>query len=95
MTKKSLVNKVDHFTIDFVVQSNGKIKLLATHRPADPYRGSASQNHVFSDNSICIAAGNAPTTMERARAIAIHWMQGYSVYIRTGTFPNGARRVSV
>lgn len=97
MTKEYLVHKIDRYEIQFVVQSNRTIKLFALQRPADPHGGGVLQNHVYSDDSICVAAGNEPRTMERAEAVAHMWMTGYSAYIRDpqGRFANNGCRVDV
>ena len=96
-TKEYLVHKVDRYSIQYVVQSNRTIKLFPLLYPADPHGGGPSRNHVLSDGSICVSAGNEPRTMDRAEATAHHWMTGYSAYIRDpkGRFRNTATRVDV
>jgi hypothetical protein len=89
------VNGRDHYQIDFRPQPNGTIKLFALQHPADSHGAAVSENHLFLTGEVCVAAGHEPRSMDRAKAIAVHWMEGYSEYVRTGKFPNGARRVTV
>ena len=51
--------------------------------------------HLLEDDYICVAEGREPTTIERAKAIAMHWMQGFEEYRHTGEFPNGRARFDV
>lgn len=97
MQKQYLVHKRDRYTIQYVVQSDRTIKLFAITRPTDPHGGGVTQNHVYTDGSICVAAGKEPRTMDRAEAIAHMWMTNYSAYIRDpkGQFANNACRVDV
>ena len=97
MLKEFIVHKVDRYANRFVQQPTGSFKLFVSRRPADPHGGSVLQNHVFSDGSICVAAGKEPRTMDRAEAVAHMWMTGYSAYIRDpqGRFANKACRVNV
>lgn len=97
MTKDYLVHKVDRYSIQFVTQSNRTIKMFVLQRPTDPHGGGVLQNHVYSDGSICVAAGNEPRSLERAQAVVRMWMTGYSAYIRDpqGRFANDACRVDV
>ncbi len=95
MRKNYVVNQVDHYTIEYVSQSDGTISLHAIEHPADPYYGGVLENHLYSDGRICVQAGHEPRTMDRARAIAVQFMEGFSSYVRTGTFPNKGRRIRV
>lgn len=95
MQKQYVVNKTDHYTLEYVSQRDGTIALYAIDRPPDPFAGDVTKNHVYSDGRICVLAGHAPRTMDRAKAIAVQWMEGYSVYVRTGSFPNKGRRIHV
>ena len=97
MLKEFIVHKVDRYAIRFEQQSNGYFKLFAIRRPTDPHGGGVLQNHVYTDNSICVSAGKEPRTLDKAIAVAHFWMTGYSAYIRDpeGHFSNNAARVSV
>ena len=77
------------------LQSDGTIKLYVLDHPADPYDGGVTENHLYSDGHICVVAGYEPRTMDKAKAFAVHWMEGFSAYIRTGKFPNKGRRIHV
>ena len=95
MIKHYLVNKRDRYEIDFREQSDGTYKMYAVDHPADPYGKGASENHLYSGGEICVATGHAPRTLDRAKAIAMAWCEGWSTYVRTGKFPGGAKRVNV
>ena len=95
MIKHYLVNKTDHYTIDYRPQSNGTIKLFATEHPYNPYGGPVTEHHLYSSDEICVASGHEPRTMDRAAAIAMVWCEGWSQYVRSGVFPKGSKRVNV
>ena len=95
MIKAYMVNGTDRYVIDFQVQSDRTIKMHCTEHPYDPYGKSVLYNHLYPDGHICVAAGHEPRTMDRAVAIAAAWMEGYSVYIRTGAFPTEAKAYNV
>lgn len=95
MLKSYRVDKRDNYQIEYRQQSDGTIKLYARSFPPDPFEGDSHAHHILPDGSICVSSGNEPRTLDRAKAIAVHWMEGYSQYIRTGTFPNESRRVRV
>ena len=95
MIKNYVVDKTDEYTIDYRPQADGTIKMFATDHPHDPYGKPVSENHLFSTNEICVTSGHEPRTMDRAKALAVHFMEGYSQYVRTGEFPKGSRRVHV
>lgn len=94
MLKRYRVNGRDDYAIEFVA-SEGKFKLFAREHPADPYGKPVNDCHLYSSGEICVAAGHEPVTLDRAKAIAVHWMEGWSQYVRTGEFPKGSRRVTV
>ena len=95
MIKNFRVNGRDDYQLDFRDQPDGTIKLFGLIHPPDPHGKSSVEHHLCDDGWICVSKGNEPRTMDRAKAIAVHWMEGYSEYIRTGVFPKGGRRVSV
>ncbi len=84
----------DHYTIRYV-GTGSRIRLYALRRPRPRFVGTVAQSHLFPSGEICVAAGQEPRTLERAKAIAVVWMEGYSAYCRTGQFPGGVRRVNV
>lgn len=96
MLKSYLVHNQDRYQIDYRL-TGSRYELFALIRPIDPHRGRVLECHVYDSGKICVAAGQEPTTMDRAEAIAHMWMHGYSAYIRDpqGKFPNGACRVNV
>jgi hypothetical protein len=95
MLKDYRVGGKDNYAIEYVPQSDGTYKLFARQHPADPYGKPVNENHLYSTDEICVAAGHEPETLDRAKAIAVHWMEGWSQYVRTGEFPKGSRRVTV
>lgn len=94
-TVRYLVDKTDQYKIEFRPQADGTIKLFALEHPPDPWSQSAKENHLYQSGEICVTKGREPRTAERAKAIAMVWSKGWSVYMRTGTFPNGPQRVNV
>ena len=95
MIKEYRVNGCHDFQIDYRPQSDGTIKLFALEHPGDSRGAPVTENHLYSNGEVCVAAGHEPRDMDRAKAIAVHWMEGFSVYVRTGVFPKGGRRVTV
>lgn len=51
--------------------------------------------HLLEANTICILQGYEPHTIERAKALALHWITGFEEYRRSGNFPNGKSRIDV
>ena len=95
MTKRYRVGGNYIFELEYRSQPDGTIKLFALDHPSDPHGKTSIEHHLCDDGWICVSQGNEPRTMDRAKAIAVHWMEGYSEYIRTGVFPKGGRRVTV
>lgn len=98
MTRNSYrVNGVDLYSIEFRPQPNGTFKIFVPMHPPDPHRKNSHEHHLYDSGEICVAPGKEPRTLDRAKAIAIHWMECWSVYIRTsdGKFPKGGRKVTV
>lgn len=66
--------------------------------PHDQHKLGVHKNHKYPDGRICVASGVSVPTLSMAKAIAIHWMTGWSAYVRSsdGTWPrNGRVRVNV
>ena len=95
MKKSYVVGQSDQYTIEYVDQPDGTIKMFVRLRPSDPSGATVTDNHLYVSGEICVSTGNAPETIDRAKAIAFVWMEGYSHYVRTGEFPNGKRRILV
>ena len=70
-------------------------EMFILERPSCSYPVGYGGGHVLETNRVCVAEGREPQTIERAKAIAIHWLCGFSSYRRTGEFPNGQVRVDV
>lgn len=85
----------DYYTVSYYPQQNGTYKLYCSEHPPDPYGKSVHENHLYSSGEICVAAGKAPTTFDRAQAIVAAFIDGYSEYVRTGSFPKGSRSYNV
>jgi hypothetical protein len=85
----------DLYTIQFRPQPSGTVKLFCLDHPYNPYSDDAAKCHLYSSGEICVSHGCEPRTLDRAKAIATAFMDGYSQYVRTGVFPNGGKRVSV
>lgn len=95
VTKHYRVNGTDTYSFEFTRRWwSGKVDIKCTRRPHNPRSKCVTDCHVYADGTVCVARGKEPRTLDKAIAIAQHFAQGYSQFIRTGTFPNGARRVS-
>lgn len=90
-----VVKGTDHYVIDFRPQPDGSIKMFVIDHPADPWGKNVTENHLYSNGTICVAAGREPRTGPQARAIAQVWAAGWSRYIREGKFPTGNQKVNV
>lgn len=89
-----IVDGVDRYSIR-IVRSGGHFDLYADRCPASPRGGSVHEHHLYSSGEICVAEGYEPRTIDRAKAIAMSWCEGWSKYIRGYSFPNEAKRVNV
>ena len=89
-----LIDRRDNFSIEIRPCGN-YFTLHATKYPPNPRGGSVHDTHLYGSGQICVAAGHEPKTVDRAKAIAMSWCEGYSKYIRGSSFPNGAKRVNV
>ena len=63
--------------------------------PASPFPRDVNRDHLFWDGRICVTAGMEPKTRNKAKAIAMIWIRGWSIYVRTGSFPNEGHSVDV
>lgn len=95
MMKSYRVNGRDTYQIDYRTQSDGTIKLYCPLHPHDPHGKGSPEHHLYDSTEICVAKGKEPRTLDRAKAIATLWMEGFSKYVRTGSFPQGGGRVKV
>ncbi len=72
----------------------GIYKMRVIQKPDCPYTLGVVA-HLLEADYICVAAGREPTTIDQAKAIAFHWMNGFETYRRRGSFPNGRARFDV
>jgi hypothetical protein len=94
MTCNFLVDGVDRYAIE--IRSNGDhYTLHAMTYPPNNQGGGVSDHHLYSSGEICVSSGYEPRSVDRAKAIAMSWCEGWSQYVRTGVFPNGPKRVNV
>jgi hypothetical protein len=89
-----VVDRVDRYGIDVRV-ANGHYTLHAVTHPPNTRGGTVNDHHLCSDGKICVVAGQEPRTIDRAKAIAMSWCDGWSKYQRGKPFPNGSKAVSV
>ncbi len=94
MTCNFLVDGVDRYSIE-VRQSGSYYTLHAITYPPNNRGGGVTDHHLYSSGQICVSAGYEPRTIDRAKAIAMSWCEGWSKYVRGYDFPNGAKRVNV
>ena len=95
VTKRYRIDGIDEYTIEYCWQAAGHFKIFAPSCPSDPNGKGPSTHHRYESGEICVAAGCEPRTLDRAVALASHWMKRYSQYIRTGSFDNSGSRVDV
>ena len=86
-----------NYTIEFRREGDGTYSLWALESPHNPYTGAdvVTTHHLYSTGEICVAESAKPRTLDRAVAIAVYWMNRYSVFVETGTFPKTPGRVNV
>lgn len=51
--------------------------------------------HILGDNLMCVTRDCEPLTLDRAKAIALHWIRGFEEYRRSGYFPNGPGKYDI
>jgi len=95
VVKEYRVDGRDRYKIEYVEQGHGTWKLFCHNHPHNPRSTNVSKCHLYSSGEVCVAGGHEPKTLDQAMAIGIFWAQGYSNYLRTGTFYNGKARVNV
>ncbi len=93
--KQYRVDGTDDYTIEYRPQSNGTYKIVATQCPDNIHGQGPTTHHRYDSGEICVASGREPRTLDRAKAIAMAWIDGYTEYLKTGHFPNGKRRINV
>lgn len=95
VTRNYRVDECDDYTITYTEQSGGTYKIHCSRHPHNPRSTSVNICHLYSSGEVCVASGKEPRTLDMAKAIGMAFCEGYSQYIRTGTFPNGRKRVNV
>lgn len=78
----------------FFTGAPGHFRIFVEERPECTFElGMAA--HLRKREMICVLEGCEPTTLARAKAIAMLWLRGFSIYRRTGCFPNDGARINV
>lgn len=99
MRTKRYENRQDEYTdeyvIDYIREDDGTIRMKVTEHPENPYDADVRKCHLYPSGNICVSKGKEPRSLEVAEAIAYYWMNGYSAYVRSGTFPDTGGRVQV
>ncbi len=80
------------FNFRYVWRGNG-YEVYCTSRPANSRSSSPPKCHIYSDGKLSV--NGKPQSLDRAKAISRYWAEGYLEYLRTGSFPDGRRRISV
>lgn len=83
------------YTIEFRPEADGTWTLWALDAPKNAHGGSVTEHHLYSSGQVCVDARHKPRTLDRAVAIAVYWMNRYSAFVTTGTFPRTPGRVNV
>jgi hypothetical protein len=94
MICRFLVDGVDNYSIE-IRDAGGYFTLHAITYPPNRRGGGVTTHHLYESGKICVNAGKEPHTIDKAKAIAMFWCDGWSKYQRTGVFPNSASRVNV
>lgn len=95
MTCNFVVGGRDRYAIKLTENRDGTYTLKALVYPPNTKGGGVLSHHLYDSGEICVAAGREPRTLDRAKAIAMSWCEGWSQYVRTGKFPNGPKKVHV
>jgi hypothetical protein len=96
MTKRyRQVGYGDLYTIEYRAQANGTYKLFCTEHPYNAYSTEVTKCHLYSSNEICVSSAYRVDSLDKAKAVAAFFMDGYSHYVRTGVFPNEGAKVNV
>ena len=86
----------DIYRIRIERESDGRRRIYCTQSPNNPWRDRVNDHHLYSSGELCIQSGREPYSLERALALAGHWMMGYSAFCRTGKWPKvNKRRLNV
>ncbi len=85
----------DRYTIEYRLQTDGTYKLACLEHPTNPYSTDVTKCHLYPSREICVSSSYCVDSLEKAKAVAAAFVDGYSQYVRTGVFPNGAKRVHV
>lgn len=83
------------YTIEYRQGADGTWTIWALDSPPNPYGGSAHTHHLYDSKEVCVDQSRKPRTLDRAKAIAVYWMNRYSEYVSTGKFPQTPGRVNV
>lgn len=93
--KRYRVDGQHEFEIEYRPESDGTYSIFCHDHPSNPHGDGPSTHHLYASGRVCVSAGREPRTLDRAKAVASAWMNGFSHYVRTGTFPAGGVRVNV
>lgn len=85
----------DLYTIEYRLQSDGTYKLACLEHPTNLYSTDVTKCHLYPSREVCVSGSYKVDSFEKAQAVASAFMDGYSQYIRSGKFPNGAKKVHV
>ncbi len=85
----------DLYTIEYRPQSDGTYKLFCREHPYNPHSTVVNDCHLYSNHEICVSSSYRADSLEKAKAVATAFMDGYSQYVRTGAFPNGRKKIHV
>ena len=86
----------DVYRIEFEWLEHVRYFVMYCHEhPDDPHGKSPEHHHLMGSGKLCQRAGRESRTMEHAEAFAHWWMERYSIYVRTGTFPMTSGTVRV
>jgi len=85
----------DRYTIEYHPQRDGTWKMFCYEHPYNPFSTLVNDCHLYSSGEVCVSSSYRVDSLDKAKAIATFWIDGYSRYIRTGEFYNGQARINV
>jgi hypothetical protein len=83
------------FHFRHILQPDGTYQAYCYDCPLNRRSSSPPDCHIYRDGRISINEQARPRTLDRSKAIARYWAEGYVDYQRTGVFPNGKRQIEV
>jgi hypothetical protein len=75
------------YLIEIRREADGTYWVWCLEHPEDPWGRGAEHHHLYDTGKLCVREGREIRSQEVAEAFAHWWMQRFSEYCETGTFP--------